>query len=76
MCALLLMSAGALAQSVLDAQHLLYVKQHLSDPSYAQAYKALKKQAEYDLVMKPGSICLAGPDEAQWFALYDAGWYF
>lgn len=56
MCALLLMSAGALAQSVLDAQHLLYVKQHLSDPSYAQAYKALKKQAEYDLVMKPLTV--------------------
>lgn len=56
MCALLLMSAGALAQSVLDVQHLLYVKQHLSDPSYAQAYKALKKQAEYDLVMKPLTV--------------------
>lgn len=56
MCALLLMSAGALAQSVLDAQHLLYVKQHLSDPSYAQAYKALKKQAEHDLVMKPLTV--------------------
>lgn len=56
MCALLLMSAGALAQSVLDAQHLLYVKLHLSDPSYAQAYKALKKQAEHDLVMKPLSV--------------------
>lgn len=56
MCALLLMSAGALAQSVLDAQHLLYVKQHLSDPSYAQAYKALKKQAEYDLEMKPLTV--------------------
>lgn len=56
MCALLLMSAGALAQSVLDAQHLLYVKLHLSDPSYAQAYKALKKQAEHDLVMKPLTV--------------------
>lgn len=56
MCALLLMSAGALAQSVLDAQHLLYVKQHLSDPSYAQAYKALRKQAEHDLVMKPLTV--------------------
>lgn len=56
MCALLLMSAGALAQSVLDAQHLLYVKQHLSDPSYAQAYKALKKEAEHDLVMKPLTV--------------------
>lgn len=56
MCALLLMSAGALAQSVLDAQHLLYVKQHLSDPAYAQAYKALKMQAEHDLVMKPLSV--------------------
>lgn len=56
MCALLLVSAGALAQSVLDAQHLLYVKQHLSDPSYAQAYKALKKQAEHDLVMKPLTV--------------------
>lgn len=56
MCALLLMSAGALAQSVLDVQHLLYVKQHLSDPAYAQAYKALKMQAEHDLVMKPLSV--------------------
>lgn len=56
MCALLLMSAGALAQSVLDAQHLLYVKQHLSDPAYAQAYKALKMQAEHNLVMKPLSV--------------------
>lgn len=56
MCALLLMSAGALAQSVLDVQHLLYVKQHLSDPSYAQAYKALKKQAEHDLEMKPLTV--------------------
>lgn len=56
MCALLLMSAGTQAQSVLDAQHLLYVKQHLSDPSYAQAYKALKKQAEHDLVMKPLTV--------------------
>lgn len=56
MCTLLLMSAGALAQSVLDAQHLLYVKQHLSDPSYAQAYKALRKQAEHDLVMKPLTV--------------------
>lgn len=56
MCALLLMSAGTRAQSVLDAQHLLYVKQHLSDPSYAQAYKALKKQAEHDLVMKPLTV--------------------
>ncbi len=56
MCALLHMSAGALAQSVLDAQHLLYVKQHLSDPSYAQAYKALRKQAEHDLVMKPLTV--------------------
>lgn len=56
MCALLLMSAGALAQSVLDAQHLLYVKLHLSDPSYVQAYKALKKQAEHDLVMKPLTV--------------------
>ena len=56
MCALLLMSAGALAQSVLDAQHLWYVRQHLSEPSYAQAYEALKKQAELDLVMKPLSV--------------------
>lgn len=56
MCALLLMSAGALAQSVLDAQHLWYVRQHLSEPSYAQAYEALKKQAELDLVMKPLTV--------------------
>lgn len=56
MCALLLSSVGVLAQSVLDEQHLQYVKQHLSEPSYAQAYRALEKQAKYDLMMKPLSV--------------------
>ena len=55
MCALLC-AAGAPAQSVLDVQHLAYVKQHLSDPAYAQAYQALEKQAGQDLVMKPISV--------------------
>ena len=56
MCALLLCAAGASAQSVLDARHLAYVKQHLSDPAYAQAYQALEKQAGHDLLMRPLSV--------------------
>lgn len=56
MCALLLSSAGVLAQSVLDEQHLQYVKLHLSEPLYAQAYRALEKQAKHDLMMKPLSV--------------------
>ncbi len=56
MCALLLSSAGTLAQSVLDVQHLQYVKQHLTEPSYAQAYHALEKQAMHDLMLKPLSV--------------------
>lgn len=56
MCALLLCAAGARAQSVLDAQHLAYVKQHLSDPAYAQAYQTLEKRAGQDLAMEPLSV--------------------
>lgn len=56
MCVLLLTTAGTQAQSVLDAGHLTYVKQHLSDPTYAQAYQALEKQVSRDLAMKPLSV--------------------
>ena len=55
-CALLLLSSGAFAQSVLDVQHLQYVKQHLTESSYAQAYHALEKQAMHDLMLKPLSV--------------------
>ncbi len=56
MCALLLTATGAQAQSVLDANHLAYVKQHLADPTYSQALQALEKQAGHDLSMKPLSV--------------------
>lgn len=55
-CTLLSMSAGAFAQSMLNAAHLAYVKQHLADPAYAQAYQALERQAGRDLSMKPISV--------------------
>lgn len=55
-CTLLSLSAGALAQSILDASHLSYVKRHLSAPVYAQAYHALESQAERDLAMSPVSV--------------------
>ena len=56
MCALLLTAVGTHAQSVLDAQHLAYVRQHLSDPAYSQAFQALEKQAVRDLVLKPQTV--------------------
>lgn len=56
MCVLLLSAVGTPAQSVLDAKHLAYVKQHLTDPAYAQAYEALVQQVGRDLVMKPLSV--------------------
>lgn len=56
MCALLLTAASAHAQSVLDAGHLAYVKQHLSDPAFSQAYYALEKQAVRDLTLKPQTV--------------------
>ncbi len=56
LCLLLFSVAGTFAQSVLNASHLAYVKQHLSAPTYAQAYQALRKQAGHDLQMKPVSV--------------------
>ena len=56
LCSLLSLSSGAMAQSVLDATHLAYVKQNLSTPVYAQAYQALKNAAEHDLALKPLSV--------------------
>lgn len=55
-CTLLLGVAGVHAQSVLDASHLKYVKQHLDAPAYAQAYHALQQKAEADLTMQPLSV--------------------
>lgn len=55
-CALLFTVGGAQAQSMLNADHLTYVKHHLSDPAYAQAYQALEKQAGRDLNLKPLSV--------------------
>ena len=55
-CTLLLGVAGVHAQSVLDAGHLKFVKQHLDAPAYAQAYHALQQKAEADLAMQPLSV--------------------
>lgn len=55
-CTFLLVSICMQAQSVLDANHLVYVKQHLSAPSYAQAFHALLKQADLDLSLAPLTV--------------------
>lgn len=55
-CTLLLGVAGVHAQSVLDAGHLKFVKQHLDAPAYAQAYHALQQKAEADFAMQPLSV--------------------
>ena len=54
--ALMSLSVGASAQSMLDAVHLAYVKQHLSDPTYSQAYQSLERRASHDLNMEPVSV--------------------
>ncbi len=56
LCALLTLSAGTSAQSVLDADHLARVRQQLNHPAYARAYQALKQRADRDLSMQPPSV--------------------
>lgn len=56
MCVLLISTAGTQAQSVLDYQHLEYVKLRLCEPAYAQAYQALVKQADCDLNLKSPTV--------------------
>ena len=56
LCVLLALSAGTFAQSILDAAHLSYAKQHLDEPAYSQSFKALLAQADRDLQLKPLSV--------------------
>jgi len=56
LCALLTMSAGTFAQSILDVGHLAYAKQHLADAAYARPYAALVQQANKDFLLKPLSV--------------------
>ncbi len=56
MCVLLTMSAGTFAQSILDARQLAYAKQHLADAAYSLSYKALVRQANKDLSLRPLSV--------------------
>lgn len=55
-CVMLLAALRVSAQSVLDAGHLAYVRQHLSAPAYSQAFKALMCEADSALNIEPVSV--------------------
>ena len=49
---------GAFAQSIWNPEHLVHVKQSLSQPVYATAYQQLLKEADQELGRAPRSVVM------------------